>query len=314
MKYFFVFQNKTFYEEFHGGYLWAPQSSNDGKKAAHWEKMKEVRRGDVIIHSYRKKIMAVSFVERDVYVAKRPEELPDDQWQMDGWRVDTDYISFTDTIITSDYKEELLKLQPQKYAPFNRLGRGNMGYLFEANRSMFEFIIRQTALIQKSDIEKQRVLNLLDPREEVQSLVTDLESIMDLEETKAKQLSPENLAVQIKKGKSKETQKKESVVYYRNAYIKEMVKFLAKGKCQMCGDKAPFYDRDGKPYLEEHHVKRLADGGSDTMDNVVAVCPNCHRKVHILKDKKDLFLLEAVAKDNEKQYQRLLAYAEKTEL
>lgn len=51
----------------------------------------------------------------------------------------------------------------------------------------------------------------------------------------------------------------------------------------MCGEKAPFYDRNNEPYLEEHHVKQLAKGGSDTMDNVVAICPNCHRRVHVLK-------------------------------
>ena len=52
MNYFFVFQNKTFDEEYRGGYLWAPQHGNSGRKVSHWEKMKEVRRGDIIIHSY----------------------------------------------------------------------------------------------------------------------------------------------------------------------------------------------------------------------------------------------------------------------
>lgn len=79
----------------------------------------------------------------------------------------------------------------------------------------------------------------------------------------------------------------------------------------MCGEEAPFYDKNKEPYLEEHHVKRLADGGSDTMDNVVAVCPNCHRKLHVLNDEADTVVLEGIVEQNEKQYQRLLAYAEK---
>jgi 5-methylcytosine-specific restriction protein A len=29
-----------------------------------------------------------------------------------------------------------------------------------------------------------------------------------------------------------------------------------------------------------HHRVRLADGGDDTTDNAVALCPNCHRKAH----------------------------------
>jgi 5-methylcytosine-specific restriction protein A len=34
------------------------------------------------------------------------------------------------------------------------------------------------------------------------------------------------------------------------------------------------------PYLEVHHIKRLADKGSDTTTNSIAVCPNCHRELH----------------------------------
>ena len=57
-------------------------------------------------------------------------------------------------------------------------------------------------------------------------------------------------------------------------------------------------------------MKRLADGGSDTMDNVVALCPNCHRKVHVLNDEQDTSVLKRIADQNEKHYQRLLEYAE----
>lgn len=78
MNYFFVFQNKSYYEEYRGGYLWAPQYGNSGKRVSHWEKMKSVKRGDVIIHSYQKQIMAISIAKRDVYAAKRPTELSDE--------------------------------------------------------------------------------------------------------------------------------------------------------------------------------------------------------------------------------------------
>lgn len=37
---------------------------------------------------------------------------------------------------------------------------------------------------------------------------------------------------------------------------------------------------DDLPYLEIHHVKTLATGGADTVDNTVAICPNCHRELH----------------------------------
>lgn len=100
----------------------------------------------------------------------------------------------------------------------------------------------------------------------------------------------------------------ETIAYYRDPYLKEMVRRIAEGKCQFCGKQAPFIDRNGEPYLEEHHVKRLADGGRDAIDNVVEICPNCHRKVHILSDATDKIMLESIARQNKEKLQRLLAY------
>lgn len=100
----------------------------------------------------------------------------------------------------------------------------------------------------------------------------------------------------------------ETVVYYRDPYLKELVKRIAEGKCQYCGSDAPFNDKNGNPYLEEHHVERLADGGKDMIDNVVALCPNCHRKMHILNEIIDVDVLKKVAKDNELQAQRYRGY------
>ena len=37
---------------------------------------------------------------------------------------------------------------------------------------------------------------------------------------------------------------------------------------------------DGSPYLEPHHIRRLADDGPDHPRWVAAVCPTCHRHIH----------------------------------
>ena len=72
--------------------------------------------------------------------------------------------------------------------------------------------------------------------------------------------------------------------YSRDPYISELAKRLANGKCELCGQPAPFNDGNGRPYLETHHVVWLSKGGSDSVDNTVALCPNCHRKMHIVDD------------------------------
>ncbi|MFM0160788.1 HNH endonuclease [Paraburkholderia sediminicola] len=54
----------------------------------------------------------------------------------------------------------------------------------------------------------------------------------------------------------------------------------ASGICEACKNPAPFSRPNGQPFLEVHHMQRLADGGEDTVENAIALCPNCHRERH----------------------------------
>lgn len=70
-------------------------------------------------------------------------------------------------------------------------------------------------------------------------------------------------------------------VYVRNPYVVAAVLDRARGNCERCGKEAPFVRaKDGTPYLEVHHKIRLADNGEDTVNNAIALCPNCHRELH----------------------------------
>lgn len=72
-----------------------------------------------------------------------------------------------------------------------------------------------------------------------------------------------------------------SFQYQRDASVVAYAIKKADGICGDCGKPAPFVKRGSNlPYLEVHHIVMLKDGGSDTVDNVVALCPNCHRKRH----------------------------------
>ena len=79
-----------------------------------------------------------------------------------------------------------------------------------------------------------------------------------------------------------------SSVYVRDPFVAEYAKRRAKGICQLCGQPAPFWDQKGRPYLESHHIEWLSQGGADTTDNTAALCPNCHKKMHIVNDPEDV--------------------------
>ena len=89
--------------------------------------------------------------------------------------------------------------------------------------------------------------------------------------------------------------------YVRSASVVEQVKIRADGFCQLCKKEAPFKDKEGKPYLEVHHIIWLSRGGPDTIENAVALCPNCHSKMHIIDDPTDIAILleESLQPDNQ---------------
>lgn len=75
-----------------------------------------------------------------------------------------------------------------------------------------------------------------------------------------------------------------SYVYNRNPDIVAEALIRANGYCVKCQKAAPFFRKsDNSPYLEVHHIKPLSEGGLDTLENVIAICPNCHRYEHFGK-------------------------------
>ncbi|CAG9297933.1 HNH endonuclease [Celerinatantimonas diazotrophica] len=76
--------------------------------------------------------------------------------------------------------------------------------------------------------------------------------------------------------------------FKRDPKVKAWVLKEASGKCECCSSNAPFTTAEGEPFLEIHHLRRLADGGSDTVSNAVALCPNCHREMHYGVNKSSL--------------------------
>lgn len=74
-----------------------------------------------------------------------------------------------------------------------------------------------------------------------------------------------------------------SVTYSRNREVRGSVLTRASGNCERCGIRG-FFTSAGI-YLETHHVVPLSESGRDATDNVVALCPNCHKAAHFSLDR-----------------------------
>jgi 5-methylcytosine-specific restriction protein A len=85
-------------------------------------------------------------------------------------------------------------------------------------------------------------------------------------------------------------------LYIRSHRIKSYVLMRANGVCESCTKPAPFFKKNGAPYLEPHHINRLSDGGLDHPNFIGAICPACHREIHYGQDghKKNELLRTAI--------------------
>lgn len=94
--------------------------------------------------------------------------------------------------------------------------------------------------------------------------------------------------------------------FSRSAEVRRAALARAAGVCEFCGC-AGFKTASGGIYLETHHVVPLAEDGPDVEWNVVAICPNDHRRAHHGEDRDALFdSLTAVLKTRYPQAREML--------
>lgn len=70
-----------------------------------------------------------------------------------------------------------------------------------------------------------------------------------------------------------------SNAFVRDPKVRDRVRERAKGFCEYCSQQG-FFTTSGATYIETHHIVSLAEKGEDKNLNVIALCPNDHRRAH----------------------------------
>ncbi|MBC3515592.1 hypothetical protein H8K20_04155 [Neobittarella massiliensis] len=144
---FLVFQGGTFAKEYKGGYIWAPKLNQGGGTCHHWDKMLDVRKGDIILHCADGLVEAISVAKGPCFDCESPDELAEEKlWAKNGRMVNCDYVKIQKPIRHSDYKHTILNYCCAKYSPFDKDGNGNMGYLFDLDRELAKFFVEKTII------------------------------------------------------------------------------------------------------------------------------------------------------------------------
>ena len=232
-----------------------------------------------------------------VLIAKHVNPLYDDQWTEEGilnytgmGTVGDQSISFAQNKTLATAKQNNIKVylfESYKENEYYFCGEVELcGRIFTAREIDAEGNLRNVLKFPlcRIDVSNKTIINI--------------EDIENSEKEKAKivrKLSQEEIKEKVKNIKSNVVTKEVKTVYReRNQFIAEYTKNRTNGICDLCGEPAPFFDKNGKPYLESHHVITLANGGPDVIYNTVAICPNCHRKIHILNNREDTEKLEKI--------------------
>jgi len=124
-----------------------------------------------------------------------------------------------------------------------------------------------------------------------QTKAITLEEEHDLETkeiSKALKYSKEELLNKINEKVNSDVIYSEIKRYHRSPYVIALALKEADGICKLCNKKSPFKNKKNEDYLEVHHVIPLSKKGLDNIDNVAALCPNCHREIHHGLNKNEL--------------------------
>ncbi len=134
-----VNQGQTLKEEKEAGILWAPIETENGRSMYHWDTMKEVQEGDIVLHYASGALRYVSQVISPAVKEQKPEELADSDWNRDGRLVKTDYYQLEPEITLDKFNHQVKNLNIDK-GPINKNGAVNQGYLFNFNKEALSII------------------------------------------------------------------------------------------------------------------------------------------------------------------------------
>lgn len=210
---------------------------------------------------------------------------------------------------------------------YTGMGNGNQHFSYKQNKTVYESrdngitlflfeVLKPTQYIYQGEVElaqepymstqvqkdfgmREVCIFPLKVKNKISSVAIEMNILQDREKKLERKMKRENLHDLKQKASMAKGQPSKRKVYTnafeRNPYVKEYTLRKSNGICQLCKLQAPFQDKSGHPYLEVHHIEWLSKGGDDTIENAIALCPNCHRKMHILNDHNDVRCLKKLA-------------------
>jgi hypothetical protein len=176
-KFWWVNQNQTYSTEVKEGFLWSPQTKNNGGKNPFYDFMLEVEPGDLIFSFCDTKIKAIGIAQSKAFEYDKPFKKAGKNWTREGWKILVNFkeIPNIHQIKPSEYFEVIKGYMPKKYSPLNKNGEGCQGiYLTTISEQFAETILNLigdegkriinelngAALFNSEEVEQQQIKDL----------------------------------------------------------------------------------------------------------------------------------------------------------
>lgn len=142
MGYFWVNQGQTFKLEYQFECLWAPIVDKNGRSIHHWDTMKDLNPGDIIINYSKSKVVGYCVAQNKAYNYQKPEEFKGHlNWGAEGRLCEVKYYLFEKPIEKAVIFNKIKDLGSSSYSPFNTKGNVNQGYLYRITKEEFDIIL-----------------------------------------------------------------------------------------------------------------------------------------------------------------------------
>lgn len=136
MNSFIVMQGDTYQEECNAGVLWTPQIDKSGMVPHSWNRMQELKKGDIVFHYVKGFLVAISRVREDFHKGTKPKNVDEQGGNEPAFIARTAYRELDVPLSVKEFFTEIEPLLPTKYSAFQEDANGNSGYLYPCNEEL----------------------------------------------------------------------------------------------------------------------------------------------------------------------------------
>ncbi len=290
MAVYYVFQGETYNHERKGEYVWSPKFAKGGRRNAGYTMMRNIRKGDFILHNSNGKIMAISIAKSDCYDATQPMELVNADtsvtWADDGYRIDTNYYDFDVPLITANYQRWLRDHYIEGSA-FTTAGRGKQQYMCSLAEEHAIFLLDKAMVLQRDPVVLKHLRDALediigDKESEYDSL--EMETINELVNNDDAHTKPEWSGTREEQAMTTSPNTGRPIPKRDPKQAADALEH-ADYQCEYNSLDRTFLRKNGKAYTEPHHLIPISkyrdfEYSVDKMENIVSLCSHCHNLLH----------------------------------